>query len=285
MDMRLEMKMKQKEADGDAGKEAKPGTGPGGISLKQHTGVVHRAMPLLDSVPTDEVRSPDMPIDIFIAESTTMVLAAQEHAHDLEAVGYTQDMAKHFESLVLALDSAQAVWSSERKKGRTEETARIMDEAVRFRSWVMDAAALAFRKNSEGRARLSMIRENEGMPDVIADLRDLAIMLTDFPESFEAIRVNVEKNVRASSELGAKLQVQLAQERVNGTISNSKELRDRAYTLAREGVSELRAYASFAFRDDATDSRRGRFLSSYHRTRGKRQRQNARASRVELQSE
>jgi len=66
-----------------------------------------------------------------------------------------------------------------------------------------------------------------------------------------------------------------AQEGVARSLSGSKEMRDRVYTLSRESIAELRVFASFAFRNDKTDRRRQLFTSAYIRRRNRRNRRAA----------
>ena len=132
----------------------------------------------------------------------------------------------------------------------------------------------------EGKRRVSMIREGEGLADLVSDLNDQAVLLTDFRPRFEAIRVDVDAESQKAAKLRDDLQAALAEEDVAKTLTGYKELRDRIFTLTKRSLQELRAFASFAFRKDKTNSRRNLFTSSYIR-RKKSQRKRGASATVE----
>ena len=59
------------------------------------------------------------------------------------------------------------------------------------------------------------------------------------------------------------------------TLSAAKDTRDRVFTLADDAISEIRAYAKFAFRKDRSPSRINLFTSDYNRRRNQRRRRAA----------
>ena len=110
------------------------------------------------------------------------------------------------------------------------------------------------------------------MPDLVADLFDLAQLLRDAPEPFAAIKVDAHAMADALDKTGRQLQNSLAQEDAKKSMSSTKELRDRFYTLALEPLRDLRAFADFAFRKDKGNNRRFAFTSAYIRRRDRKAR-------------
>ncbi len=225
------------------------------------------------SLPVSAVREPDMPVAVFIDEGHVAVAAAHEHQKDLTAVGLPTTTVEQLHGRLEALASAEALWRLERGYGRNEETRTVIDDATALREDVLAAADLALRKSAEGQRRLSQIREGEGLPDLVADLTDLAVLVGHASARFEAIRYPVSDKAAELTRMATALQATLANEDAGKTLGTAKELRDRVYTLALEPLTDLRAHATFAFRHDRSNNRRMGFTSAYHRTRQARRRQ------------
>jgi hypothetical protein len=208
-----------------------------------------------------------MPIKTFIEEGLTMAAAARNYASDLNRVGAPPELADHLEVLLTALSSAQARWNVERRGGRDEETIVIIAAARALAEDLLAAGDLALRDDRQGQRNLAGIREREGIPDLIADLTDLAVLLTEKKPLFEAIHLDVETQSRQAAAMREKLQTAHAEESVNKGQTMDREIRDRIYTLAVETAEELRAYGTYAFKKDKTDKRGVLFTSDYSRER------------------
>jgi hypothetical protein len=257
------------------------GTPPEEVSLQDHLVVVGSVKSLAEALPAEAVVEPNMPMPVYISECTTMIVGAKEHFEALSAVGYTAEMLKSAEDRAIAAISAQAVWNTERRGGHSESVVQLIAESEQKRDDLVAASALALRKNPDGLRRLDMIREGDSIPDMIADLGDLAVLLTDAKPLYQAINLDVDAEASAAAKLRDQLQGTLAHESVAKSLSGSKEMRDRIYTLSKEALAELREFASFAFRNDKTDRRRNLFVSAYQRrTRRKRRREEAQAQQT-----
>ena len=207
-----------------------------------------------------------------VDEGFAIVLAARENYDVLSKVGVTHEMIDHYEQLLFSMSSSQSIWQMERRGGRNEETAAMIEEAEQLRNYLNDAAELALRNNLEGQRRLETIREGDGIPDLVSDLDLYTLLLTEAKPLFEAICINVDEQANRAAGMRDSLRKVLAVEDVAKALSGSKEMRDRIYTLVKEKQQELRMFASFAFRGDKTNKRRGLFASSYLRKRNRRAR-------------
>jgi len=251
------------------------GTPPEEVSLQDHLSVLESVRSLAEALPAETVTEPNLPMPVYINECTTMIVGAKEHFEVLSAVGYTTQMLQSAEDRVVATISAQAVWNAERRGGHSEEVTQLIARCEQKRDDLVAASMLALRNNLEGLRRLDMIREGDSIADMIADLGDLAVLLTDAKSYYQAINLEVDTEASEAAKLRDELRGALAQEDVAQSLSGSKEMRDRVYTLSAESIAELRAFASFAFRNDKTDRRRQLFTSAYIRRRNRRNRRAA----------
>ena len=245
---------------------------------KDHAARVEELRPLAEALPATAVKEPDMPVSVYVDEGFGFVVAAREHAVALTAVGMPGELPDTLDRLLRGLQSIQVLWNKEEDKGRTEETIKVVLQATGQRGDALAASDLALRKSSEGQRRLSKIREGEGLPDMVADLFDLAQLLRDAPEPFAAIKVDAGAMAEALDKTGRQLQNSLAQEDAKKSMSSTKELRDRFYTLTLEPLRDLRAFGDFAFRKDKGNNRRFAFASAYIRRRNSRARSRAKTT-------
>ncbi len=238
-------------------------------TLEDNIAVVDTIRETAMSLPADAVRDPDVPIPVVLDEMSTTVIATREHSEALSQVGVTPAMSDTFEKRVNCLKAAQVVWNAEKAKGRTEANIAMNDEAEEVRDDLVASAGLALRNNPGGLRRLEIIREGDSLPDLIADLQDLAVLITDARPLFEAINMDVDESSAKASRLSKDLQKTLATAEVAKTLSNSKEMRDRIYTLTKESLKEIRLFAAFAFRKDKSNNRRSLFTSAYLRRKNR----------------
>jgi hypothetical protein len=241
-------------------------------SIKDHQQVVETLRKEAEALGAGEFGEPDVPIKVFIDELRTTLLATEQHFSSLAAVGYTEAMAAILEWRAAALESVQTLWSAERRGGRSEAVASLIEGAEEVRGDLLSASDLALRHSDAGRHRVSAIREGEGLADLVFDLNDLAALLTDFRAEFEAIKLDVDAEAERAARARDDLKRALAEEDVAKTLTGYKELRDRIFALTKRSLDETRAFAAFAFRKDKTSQRRHLFTSAYNRRRNRRNR-------------
>ncbi|MBI5498022.1 MAG: hypothetical protein HY904_23675 [Deltaproteobacteria bacterium] len=240
-------------------------------TLQQHKDVVKTLQSLLDALPVDAVKSPDIPIDHFLDEGFTAQAASEQYADALKAVGMPPDLPAALAARLGVLRSAQALWNAEQRKGRAPGTVVLIERLERNRHETLIAGDLACRHSTEALARLSRIREGDGLPDLIQDGVDCAVLLTDARPLFEAINFNVDAMAAQLSGDAKALQDALAKEDAVRTLTGSKDIRDRVYTLVLGPLGDLRMFAAYAFRNDRNNTRRNAFTSGYvRRKNGKR---------------
>jgi hypothetical protein len=235
------------------------------VSIEEHLQVMQGIKERAEAIAEEDVLEPELPVMIFIKEVGIAASGAREHFLDLAKVGFKESMIQTLEADLAALSSAQALWNTERRGGRSEAAQQIVDECEECRLDLLSASDLALRKQAAGQRRISLIREGEGLADLIADLKDLALLITDFKALFLEINLDVDQAPKQAVQLAGDLQNVLSTEKVGKTLTGYKALRDRCYTLTKESLEEVRSFAARAFRKDKTDTRKNLFTSAYLR--------------------
>lgn len=248
------------------------------MSLEENITIVDGLRPEAMALTADEVVEPDIPVMVMLDELNNTVLAVAQHMAALSAVGVTDEMATQLDRYSKGLRAAQAVWIAEKSRGRGEDHVAQLEEAEALREDLLAAGTLALRNDIAGQRRLSEIREGDSLPDLVDDLNNLAVLLTDKRESFEAIHMDVDNSALQADQLSSALQQMLSTEDVAKSLSDGKETRDRIYVLAKDTLKEIRLFASFAFRKDKSNNRRQIFTSAYMRRRNRKHRSNAAAA-------
>jgi hypothetical protein len=164
------------------------------VTLQENIEVVDTIRETAMSLPADAVKLPDMPVMTFLEELTTTVIATEEHWETLSAVGFTTKMQEVLKNNLQFLNAAQAVWNAEKSKGRTEINIDLIEKAENTIEDLLAASALALRKNAEGQRRLSMIREGDSMADLVVDLQDGGILISDARPHFYPDQRNPDRS-------------------------------------------------------------------------------------------
>ncbi|WP_143273569.1 hypothetical protein [Aquimarina sp. MAR_2010_214] len=221
---------------------------------------------LLESLPQEEVKSPTIPVDVFMQEAENLFVWAEEDKETLLTRGLDwQTYAEDLPTRTGACRYAQAVWMKERYS--QEEAAKAWREespkAYEFRNDLLADLRFAFRKRLDLLARVRAIADGEGDADMIQDLMDISVLGKANIVELEKAKYDL-RNFDIAAQQSDALAELLA--KANGaTLDNSKakEIRDRAYTHLKEAIDELRETGKYAFRKDP--ERYKGYISRYKR--------------------
>lgn len=236
-------------------------------TLEQHQATINPFREALKAIPVDHIVEPDVPVDIALNEATSVAECALQHRPALEAVGLPADIHTRLAQQIEMVNSAQALWTAEMSRNRTEESMAFITRVQFVRQDVLYACDLAFRKNAPLEARVAGIREGVGLADLAADAVDLSLLMNDpgAKELLLALHYDVEGVSTELANAAPELRAILAREDAAKTLTGSKDLRDRAYSLMAETVADVRRFAAYAFRYDKIEGRRKAFASGYLR--------------------
>ena len=235
------------------------------------------------AIPAAEVATPDLPMAVALQEANDLLTLVREESvwKKLESIGATPDQRALFADAIAAARAAQSQWIVVRDRTKSGAQKEREAKGQTLRSELLAAGRWNLRADSTALSTLSAIAEGDGVADLIEDLSALA-------ELFERKRAAFAND--QSFELGARVEEAraLASEIAAGTSSErldtdqaaAIDLRNRAYTLLDELVTNLREAGRYAFRQDA--NMLARFSSPFLRKKGKRARSLA-AQRAEAE--
>lgn len=191
-----------------------------------------------------------MPIDVFIQEASDLLVWIADDKAALTAIGVNPASIATLPQRIDALIKAQSAWAAQQLS--TDETyeeyqqKRVEAEAMR------DELRAAFRYGYRSRPDLTrQIKSNRGRGSaetLIQVLYDLSVLGLSNQEMLQKISFDTNK-LQTAAALSTQLSRLLA--KVNGKSAdknNTKLARDKAYTLLKEVVEEIRLAGKFVFR-------------------------------------
>ncbi|MBR09744.1 MAG: hypothetical protein CMP48_18920 [Rickettsiales bacterium] len=221
----------------------------------------------IEAIPEAEVKQPNMPIDAFLQEAADLEVWCKEDIPKLTAVGIPKAV---FDSLPVrtgALRYAQSVWSKDRYS--QEEARQEWDQkspiAIGLKDELEHAYRFAFRKRPDLLSKVQAIEEGTGNADLVQDLSDLAVLGKANLPLVKVVGINAAKLAEAET-MSTEMSGLLAA--MNGERAESGEgkiIRDKAYTLLKNAVDEIREAGKFVFWKDSNKLKG--YKSAYFRNR------------------
>jgi len=222
---------------------------------------------LLQEIPADQVKRPNMPISNVLQEAEDLYIWALEDKEALEN-NSGLDWLVHVEDIPVragALRHVQSLWNSERYslEEATKKWKETAPKAYQLRDNLLDDFRYAFRKQKNLINRVRAIAEGRSHADMIQDLSDLSVLGKSNAQELIAAKFDLRKlNIAAQqSEAMAKLLAQsvgASQER-----SETKQIRDRAYAHLKEAIDEVRDAGKYVFRHNP--ERYKGYINRYHK--------------------
>lgn len=220
----------------------------------------------LEAIPENEVKLPNMPVEVFIIEAESLYNTALVDKEKLLARGLKAEVIDNLPFGVGALSYAEGEWDTERfAKEEAEKEYNIKSpDGFKLRSNLLDELSFAYDGDSMLESRVDSIRKGSGNADMIQDLMALALLGKKNPEPLTQTNFDftlLDKSEELSAELAAILG------KANGTRednSPNKLMRDKAYTYLKQQVDIVRKYGKFVFRDD--ENHAAKYASEYKRS-------------------
>lgn len=206
----------------------------------------------IQAIPTDEVKEPSIPIDVFLQEAENLYHWSKDDSEALKVVGITAAMIKELPVRAGACREAQSIWN---KDFRSQQEAQIQwaeqsPLAYDLRDDLLQTLRFAYRKDPALLGRVSAITDGSGHADMIQDLNDIAVLGSAYPDPLTAIAFDM-----AQLELAATRADEMADllAEANGDKADqneSKVIRDKAYTHMKALVDEVREAGKYVFRNN-----------------------------------
>ena len=206
-------------------------------------------LPVLKNMKPADVLTPNIPIDVFVQEAENLYHWCLDDQQALTKVGLDWNLATTLPSRAGACREAQSLWNKERNTREEAEQAWKEQAPAAFdlRDQLLHDFRFAFRKSEGLLKRVDEIAQGDTNSDMIQDLNDLATLgkantglLTSI--SFDLTRLDLAADLsdRMGDLLGA----------TNGErkeVSETMQIRDKAYTYLKQAVDEIRECGKFAF--------------------------------------
>ena len=201
------------------------------------------------AIPDEKTSEPSMPVDTYLQESENLAKWSLMDAELLATIGITQAMLNDLPVRAGALREAQSIWFKDRNSQleAQRQWAEAAPEAFAMRDQLLHDFRYAYRNDAAILARVAEIAEGDSNADMIQDLNDLSLLGKSNTGPLEAINFSPEKlevAANASDELANILALANGDKSLQ---SESKVIRDKAYTHLKELVDEIRNAGKYLF--------------------------------------
>ena len=206
----------------------------------------------IKAFPKNQLKKCEMPIGIYIHEIDVLHTRASIDLPQLITAGMSPELINKMLGRTNALRTAQCNWeeqSTQRQKAikiwKAESPA-----IYAFRADLIENMTFAYRNNTDLLQKLRAIKKGNSHADAVQDLSNLAILGRANSSPLQAIHFDMTLCDKASEE-ASRMASLLGQ--VNGqmyVIDELKIFRDKAFSLLKEVVDEIRSYGRFVFRKD-----------------------------------
>ncbi|MBR8538346.1 hypothetical protein KDU71_22435 [Carboxylicivirga sediminis] len=212
------------------------------------------------AVPDNEIKLPNQPVDKFTASAETLAVEAKKDTDVFAASGMNVSLIDELTPLAGALRHLQASWTSEfrAKQEAQKEWLEQSPAAYQLRDELLHHFSFAYRNIDDIKKSVMRIREGGGHADLLQDLVDLADLGEKHPEPLTDIGLSLEPLQKARLTSHAMSVLLSASNGAKDQKNQAKLLRDKAYTLLFNKVSEIREYGRYIFWRDA--ERREKYL-------------------------
>jgi len=223
-------------------------------------------LPEITAIADDQVKTPtSIPVDAYVQEAENLYDWCQDDREALTAKGLNWELVEDIPLRAGALSRAESLWFKERFT--REEAEKMWKEkspfAYKLRDDLLKDFRFAYRKIDDLTGKVRAIAEGNTHADMLQDLNDLVAIGEGNPEPLAAINFDMsllDQADQTADEMAALLAAATG-ERID--YSESKKIRDKAYTHVKEVVDEVYAFGQYVFRDN--DERLKGYRSTYLR--------------------
>lgn len=232
------------------------------------TNAVQSVMPQLKALRADEVKTPAIPVEVYVQEALDLQKWALNDKTQLLAVGLDETL---FDALKIRSEACREIQSEWAKVFKSTEEAE-REWSVRgkagfeLRDRLLQAFRYAFRNRPDLLVNVATIAEGNSNDDMIQDLSDLAILGKANAELLKAIKLPVALLDEANDTAG-RLAMMLAGAKASQAATPEQlDLRNRTYTYLKLAVDEVRTCGKYVFHgnDERLRGYRSEFIRKYN---------------------
>lgn len=208
---------------------------------------------VIKAIPDDRIKTPNsMPVKVYTQEAENLYSWAREDKDQLIAKGLDWGPVEDLPIRCGALKEASARWAEERFTREEAEKQWAIESplAYQLRNELIQEFRFAFRNDAKLSAKVSTIADGSGHADMLQDLNDLAVLGRSHADLLAKTNFDMtllDLAAQKSFDLAALL-ADATGERADS--SETKVIRDQAYTYVKEVVDMVYAFGQFVFRDN-----------------------------------
>jgi hypothetical protein len=210
-------------------------------------------LPVITAIPADEILLPHaIPVEAYIQEAENLYNWCQPDQAALTVIGLSWDLVVDLPVRAGALREAESIWLKQYLNKKEAET--LWKEksplAYELRNDLLDHFRFAYRKDAELTKKVRVITAGSSHADMIQDLNDLSVLGKGYPAPLTAINFDMgllDQAAQLAAEIAALL-AEVVGDRASA--SESKKIRDQAYTHLKIPVDEIYEYGQYVFRDN-----------------------------------
>lgn len=213
------------------------------------------------------VRAPDLPVAVSFQEAAALIKLTEreEVGRALLEVGLDAQVLDDIRTALAAARQAESQWTSIRSRRKPEDQRDVEEQGRALRATAISASRFSLRRHRGAQGALNAIEEGEGVADLVQDLFDTAELIERNLAAFAANRrFNAAATVMELRRVGNAIEDGQAEFATDTTQKNAVDLRNRAWTLLDDLVTEIRQAGQHAFEGTPTARE---FGSDYERTR------------------
>ncbi|WP_159518130.1 hypothetical protein [Sunxiuqinia indica] len=212
----------------------------------------------IENLALDEVKLPNQPIDDFVASTEALAVEANKDRDALIAAGMDPTLIDDLVPLSGALRYCQAKWMSEyrAREDAQREWIEQSPQAYELRDQLLHHFSFAYRDYDDIQNKVMRIREGGSHADMVQDLVEIATLGEKYPEPLNAINFELNLLEQARTVSHAMSELLAAANGAAGESSETKQMRDKAFTLLFEKTRIIRDFGQYVFWKDEDRKKR-----------------------------
>ena len=210
---------------------------------------LEKQLDTLKGIDNNEVRQPGMPVSAFIKECESLYAWCQADKQGLITHGLEWQRVELLPSCLGALRLLQSKWNVEHNK--EQEALKTwnakLPAAFDLRNTLLHDFRYAYRNDPEIMGLIVSIAHGSSHTDVIQNLNDLAVLGKENPAPLVAINFDTGMLVVAVSTADMLNELLSLINGDHGEQSETRLLRDKAYSLCKSIMDEIRVCGQYVF--------------------------------------
>ncbi|MFA9370109.1 MAG: hypothetical protein ACERIH_00155 [Labilibaculum antarcticum] len=206
----------------------------------------------INAIANENTKHCDMPFEIYIYEAERLHTRATEDLAELSAVNMPVGLIDELHARTKALSRAQLNWvelTGEKKQAMTNFKAET-PALLKLRKCLIDNMQFAFRNDKDLLKKIRDIKKGNSLTNIIFDLALLARLGKSNAKTLQAINFDLSLCDKATSEYERISKLQAIKDSKMYVPDDMLLIRNKAFTLLKQVVDEIRSYGKFAFRDN-----------------------------------